>query len=50
MAKTTLPVKKAKVTIEMSATVWNRFKKKARKAELSGSERVRQLIVADLKV
>ncbi len=50
MAKTNLPVKKSKVTIEITTSAWERFKKKCKKADLSASERVRQLVAADLKV
>jgi hypothetical protein len=50
MAKTNLPAEETKATIGISKTVWKRFKAKCKKAGLSASERIRQLVAADLKV
>ncbi len=45
------PVEKTKVTVSgVSKRSWSRFLSKCKKAKVSASERIRQLIDADVKV
>jgi hypothetical protein len=50
MAKAKREVAITNATVQISKTVWDRFKKKCKKANLSASERFRELVAADLKV
>jgi hypothetical protein len=50
MAKAKQPAAITNATVQISTNLWERFKKKCKKAGTNASERFRELVAADLKV